>query len=116
MDLPSVEDALKSHLVACVLRSQTPLVQKKPGGWFAAGSAYWFRAKEAFERDWSWSENNRWCIEYWPGHVFTLQESACMFHDLTPSSVLRQQYFDDHVNPEFALWQQARGDKQLGVM
>jgi len=109
MDLSSVEDALASHLVACVLRSQTPLVQRKPGGWFAAGSAYWFRAKEAFERDWSWSEPNRWTIEYWPAHVFTMQESACMFHDLTPSSVLRKQYFDDHVNPEFTLWQQARG-------
>lgn len=109
MDLPTVEDALASHLVACVLRSQTPLVKKKPGGWFAAGSAYWFRAKEAFERDWAWSENNRWAIEYWPAHVFNLQESACMFHDLVPSSVLDQKYFDEHVNPEFAVWRAARG-------
>jgi hypothetical protein len=108
MDMPTVEDSLASHLVACVLRSQTPLVKKKPGGWFAAGSAYWFRAKEAFERDWAWSENNRWAIEYWPAHVFSLQESACMFHDLVPSSVLDQKYFDEHVNPEFAIWKAAR--------
>jgi len=108
MDLPTVEDSLASHLVACVLRSKTPLVKKKTGGWFAAGSAYWFRAKEAFQRDWGWSENNRWCIEYWPSHVFSLDESACMFHDLVPSSVLDRKYFDDHVNPEFAIWKAAR--------
>lgn len=108
MDLAAVEDSLSSHLTCGVLRSQTPLVKKKPGSFFFAGSAFWFRAKEAFSRDWSWSEKNRWCIEYWPSHVFSLEESACLFHDLTPSSVLSRAYFDEHVNPEYAVWKASR--------
>lgn len=109
MDLPSVEDALASHGVACCLRSQTPLVKKKPDGWFAAGSFYWMRAKEVFERDWQTKEDNRWWVEYVPAHLFDLKESACIFHDLVPSSVLNHGYFSEHVDAEWAAWKAARG-------
>lgn len=109
MDLPSVDDALASHLVCGVMRSQTPLVQKKPGDFFYAGSAYWMRAKEVFERDWTHTDKTRWWVEYVPCHLFSFAESACLFHDLTASSVLRQSYFDEHVNPEWAVWKAARG-------
>ncbi len=108
MDLPSVEDALASHGVACCLRSQTPLVKKKPDGWFPAGSFYWLRAKQVFERDWQTKENNRWWVEFVPSHLFNLAESACVFHDLVPSSVLNHQYFAEHVEPEWAAWKSAR--------
>jgi len=109
MDLPSVEDALASHLVCGVMRSQTPLVKKKPGDFFYAGSAYWTRAKEVFERDWQWKEANRWVVEYVPAHLFSFAESACIFHDLVPSSVLNHQYFAEHVDAEWTAWKAARG-------
>jgi hypothetical protein len=109
MDLPSIEDALASHGTCGVMRSQTPLVKKKPGDFFFAGSFYWMRAKEVFERDWAWKEDNRWIVEYVPSHLFSFVESACIFHDLVPSSVLNQAYFAEHVDPEFAAWEAARG-------
>jgi len=109
MDLPSVDDALASHLTCGVMRSQTPLVRRKPGDFFFAGSFYWMRAKEVFERDWRWKENNRWISEYVPSHLFEFAESACVFHDLVPSSVLDHAYFAEHVEPEWAAWKAARG-------
>lgn len=109
MDLPSVEDALASHLTCGVMRSQTPLVKTKPGAFFYAGSAYWMRAKEVFERDWRHTDKTRWWVEYVPSHLFSFAESACLFHDLTASSVLRQSYFDEQVNPEWTAWKAARG-------
>lgn len=109
MDLQSVDDALASHGTACCLRSQTPLVSKKPGDWFPAGSFYWMRAKEVFERDWTWKEDNRWIVEYVPSHLFSFAESACIFHDLVPSSVLNHRYFSEHVDGEWAAWKAARG-------
>jgi len=109
MDLPAVEDALASHGVACCLRSQTPLVKKKPDGWFPAGSFYWMRAKQVFERDWQTKENNRWWVEFVPSHLFSLTESACIFHDLVPSSVLNHGYFTEHVDDEWKAWKYARG-------
>lgn len=108
MDLSSIEDALASHGTCGVMRSQTPLVKKKPGDFFFAGSFYWMRAKEVFERDWAWKEDNRWIVEYVPSHLFSFAESACIFHDLVPSSVLNQAYFAEHVDPEFAAWEAAR--------
>ena len=109
MHLPSVEDAFASHLTCGVMRSQTPLVKKKPGSFFFAGSGYWMRAKEVFERDWKWKEPNRWIVEYVPSHLFSFAESACIFHDLVPSSVLNHQYFDQHVEQEWRAWKAARG-------
>lgn len=109
MDLPSVEDGLASHGTCGVMRSQTPLVKKKPGDFFFAGSFYWMRAKKVFERDWQTKEANRWWVEFVPCHLFSFPESACIFHDLVPSSVLNQQYFDEHVDPEWTAWKAARG-------
>lgn len=109
MHLPSVEDALASHLTCGVMRSQTKLVNKMPGRFFYAGSAYWMRCREVFRRDWKYKDGSRWWVEYVPGHLFNLEESACLFHDLVPSSVLRQAYFDEHVLPEWAAWKAERG-------
>jgi hypothetical protein len=91
------------------MRSQTPLVKKKPGDFFFAGSFWWARAKELFERDWTWKEDNRWIVEYVPSHLFEFSNSACIFHDLVPSSVLNHGYFAEHVEPEWTAWKAARG-------
>jgi len=109
MDLPSVDDAMASHGTCGVMRSQTPLVKSKPGAFFYAGSFYWMRAKQVFERDWTWKENNRWISEYVPSHLFEFAESACIFHDLVPSSVLNHGYFAEHVEAEWQAWKYARG-------
>jgi hypothetical protein len=109
MDLPSVDDALASHLTCGVMRSQTPLVRKKPGDYFFAGSFYWMRAKEVFERNWQTKEANRWWVEFVPCHLFSFAESACIFHDLVPSSVLNHEYFAEHVDEEWKAWKAARG-------
>lgn len=109
MDLPAVDDALASHGTCGVMRSQTPLVKKKHGDFFFAGSFYWMRAKEIFERHWTYTDETRWWVEYFPAHLFAFGESACIFHDMVPSSVLNRSYFADHVEPEWAAWQSARG-------
>ena len=109
MDLQAVDESLKDHMTCGVLRSMKPLVSKKPGGWFFAGSAYWMRAKEVFERDWRHVENDRWYVEYCPSHLFNLKESACIFHDQTDSPVLSQAYFTNYVEPEYTHWKLARG-------
>ena len=108
MDLQAVEDALASHGTCGVMRSQTPLVKKKPGDFFFAGSFYWMRAKEVFERNWQTKEDNRWWVEFVPCHLFSFAESACIFHDLVPSSVLNHQYFSEHVDAEWNAWKAAR--------
>jgi hypothetical protein len=110
MDLISVHDALQSHLTCGAMRSQKPLV-KRPGSgnFFFAGSAYWMRAKEVFERDWRSTEPDRWWVEYVPAHLFQMHESACMLHDFTESSVLSREYFDSVVQPEWSNWKFARG-------
>lgn len=111
MDLRAVDQALEHHMTCGAFRSQKPLVEKKGGNFFFAGSAYWMRTKELFERDWRTTEVNRWWVEYLPAHLFTLAESACLFHDLTESSVLRRNYFDEIVEPEWKVWELSRGLK-----
>ena len=109
MDLPSVDDALKSHLTCGAMRSLEPLVKAKPGAFFFAGSAYWFRAKEAFERDWRHTDQTRWWVEYLPSHLFSREESTCLLYDLTESSVIRSDHFERHIRPEWNAWKLARG-------
>jgi len=110
MDLSGVHDALSSHLTCGVMRSQKPLVVKpNSGNFFYAGSAYWMRCKEVFERDWATVENDRWWVEYVPAHLFKFHESSCLLHDFTESSVLSKQYFDSVVQPEWDNWKFARG-------
>lgn len=109
MDLDSVDDAMKSHLTCGAMRSMEPLVKAKPGAFFFAGSAYWFRAKEAFERDWQHTDKTRWWVEYMPSHLFSREESACLLYDLTESSVIRLDHFEKHIRPEWNAWKLARG-------
>ena len=109
MDLPSVHDALASHLTCGVMRSDNPLVKKNKGNYFYAGSAYWMRAKEVFERDWSFIERNRWWVEYFPSHIFSYEESACILHDFVHSSVLTKEYFNSFVMTDWANWRKAKG-------
>lgn len=110
MDLASVDAALTDHMTCGALRSHKPLVSTKPSGnFFFAGSAYWMRAKEVFERDWQHTDATRWWVEYFPSHLFSLSESACLFHDQTDSPVLSQAYFENYVEPEYSHWRFARG-------
>jgi Uri superfamily endonuclease len=108
MYLQSVEDALASHLTCGPMRSLTPLVTRKPGDFFFAGSAYWFRAAEAFSRDWRHTDATRWWVEYFPCHVFNRAESACLLYDLTESSVIRSDYFSRFIQPEWDAWRLSR--------
>ena len=108
MDIASVEQALSSHLVCGSMRSLKPLVQEKEGSFFFAGSAYWMRAKEAFERDWRYTDQTRWWVEYVPGHLFDLKESACLSYDMVESSVIRPFHFEKHIQPEWDKWKIAR--------
>lgn len=112
MDLISVEDALTSHMICGAMRSLTPLVSKKTGDFFFAGSAYWFRASDAFNRDWKYTEDNRWWVEYVPCHLFNKYESTCLLYDLTESSVIRNDHFKKFIQPE---WDQWRASRKLDI-
>lgn len=109
MDLLSVEDALASHMTCGAMRSLKPLVSTKPGDFFFAGSAYWFRAADAFSRDWQHTDGSRWWVEYVPCHLFNKHESTCLLYDLTESSVIRNDQFNTFIQPEWDRWKFARG-------
>ena len=106
-DIDAVQDALASHIFAGPLKSHEPLVRRKPGDWFFAGSWYWFRS-DVFQRDWTHTEPNRWYVEYFPGHVAANYEAACLCHDYTSSSVLDWQYWNEGIAPDWILWKEAR--------
>lgn len=111
MDIVSVEDALCSHFTCGAMRSLSPLVKGRKGDFFFAGSAYWMRSKEVFERNWQHTDKTRWWVEYLPGHLFTKEESTCLLYDLTEGSVIRQNHFDTYIRPEWEKWRRARGLK-----
>lgn len=109
MDIPSVEDALASHVVAGSMLSREPLVKRNRGGdFFYAGSAYWFRS-DVFQRQWDAYEKNRWFVEYWPGAVASQREAACLCHDFVEGSVLSKEYFEKEVMADWNMWRIARG-------
>lgn len=109
LDWQSVNDALTSHLICGPLRSCEPLVKRvSRGQFFYAGSAYWFRNKEAFEREWDYVEQSRWWVEYIPGHLFTFAESSCLLHDFTQGSVLSDELWRETIEPEWYNWRRAR--------
>lgn len=108
-DFEAVEDALKSHLMAGPLKCHEPLVSKQRYKWFYAGSFYWFRNREIFQRDWATMEQTRWYVEAWPGVICSNEEAANLCHDFTDGSVLRPAYWRSTVDPAFEKWKAARG-------
>lgn len=115
MDLPSVEDALASHLMAGPMKCHEPLVSKQKYRWFYAGTFYWFRNREIFQRDWRTMEQTRWYVEAWPGVVCSNAESACLCHDFTDGSVLREEYWRSNVEADFELWKTARPNRRTDL-
>lgn len=114
MDLPSVDDALASHILAGSMKCQEPLVQRERGNWFYAGTFFWFRS-DVFQRDWSSFEPTRWWPEYWPGQVADNHEAACLCHDYTKGSVLNNPYWHQEVASDFELWKSARPHRRLDL-
>lgn len=115
MDLSSVDDALASHLMAGPMKCHEPLVSTQKYRWFYAGTFYWFRNREIFQRDWRTMEQTRWYVEAWPGVLCTNAESACLCHDFTDGSVLREAYWREHVEADFELWKTARPNRRLDL-
>ena len=113
MDLASVDDALASHVMAGPLKCHEPLVSKQPYRWFYAGTFYWFRNREIFQRNWQHTEATRWFSEYWPGLIAKNEESACLCHDFTDGSVLSEEYWRTVVDPSFEAWKHARPDRMI---
>lgn len=111
MDLPSVDEALSSHIMAGPLKCQEPLVSHQRYRWFYAGTFFWFRNREIFQRDWSEFEQTRWYPEAWPGVLCRNEEAACLCHDFTDGSVLRENYWNMVVAPSFEQWKKVRPDR-----
>jgi len=108
MDLPSVDDALSSHIMAGSMKCHEPLVSNQRYKWFYAGTFFWFRNREIFERDWSTMEQTRWYPEAWPGVLCKNEEAACLCHDFTKSSVLNNEYWLAEAASDFERWKSAR--------
>mgnify|MGYP003650120476 CR=1 FL=1 len=104
-DITSVEDALASHEMAGPLKCHEPLVQGKRGKWFFAGSFYWFRNREIFQRQWDYTDRNRWAIEAWPEVVCESKNSACLFFDRMDREILRHW---DTIQTEYEFWKASR--------
>jgi len=109
LDLPSVEDALSSHLMAGSLKCHKPITSKHQGyEWFYAGTFFWFRNREIFQREWSVVHPTRWFVEEWPGILCARQEAACLCYDSADGSVFRGRAWADRVAPAFERWRAAR--------
>lgn len=111
MDLGAVHDALRSHIMAGPLKCQEPLVSHQRYRWFYAGTFFWFRNREIFQRDWSAMEQTRWYPEAWPGVLCRNDEAACLIHDFTDGSVLRQNYWRTIVAQSWDDWKAARPNR-----
>lgn len=111
MDWPSVSDALQSHIMAGSLKSHEPLAKDIKDTFFYAGTFFWFRS-DVFQRDWSYSEPNRWWAEYWPGHVCKTHEAACLCHDFMKGSVMSGRYWGHEVMPNWVTWERSRRVKK----
>ena len=114
MDLPSVDDALASHIMAGSMKCHEPLVARDRGNWFYAGTMFWAKS-DVFTRNWSHSEPTRWWPEYWPGQVADEHEAACLCHDFTKSSVLNTAYWVDEALADFELWKSARPNRRIDL-
>ena len=108
MDISSVEDALASHIMAGPMKCHEPLVSTQRYKWFYAGTFFWFRNQQIFERSWERMEQTRWYPEAWPGMLCTNEESACLLHDFTDGSVIGAEYWKAVVEPDIARWRAAR--------
>lgn len=106
-DIDAVQDALASHIICGPLKSHEPLVKRKQGDFFFAGSCYAFRS-DVFRRNWAAFDQTRWAIEYWPCNVAQGSEAACLVHDFTRSSVLTSEYWQAEVRPDWDLWKASR--------
>jgi hypothetical protein len=105
MDIQSVEDALASHTMAGALKCHRPLVANRKGEWFYAGTFYWFRNREIFQRDWERTEPTRWYIEAWPEIVCDKDDAACLFFDHMDRDILSDW---KTIESEFDFWKAAR--------
>ena len=105
VDIESVEDALASHEMAGPLKCHEPLVPKKNSNWFFAGSFYWFRNREIFQRQWDYTGQNRWVIEAWPEIVCQSDKAACLFFDQMDRQILRHW---ETIQAEYKIWKAAR--------
>lgn len=116
MDLPSVEDALASHVMAGALKCHSPISATHTGyGWFYAGTFYWFRNREIFQRNWTNVKPNRYFPEDWPGTIVKNEEAASLCHDFTGGAVFRGTYWQDKAAPQFEQWKAARPDRDGGL-
>lgn len=115
MDLASVDDALASHIMAGPMKCHEPLVSSQKYRWFFAGTFFWFRNREVFQRDWSTMEQTRWYPEAWPGVICTNEESASLVHDFTDGAVISSKYWQQNVAPEFERWKAARPNRRLDL-
>jgi hypothetical protein len=111
MDLQSVDDALASHVMAGPMKCHEPLHSTQKYKWFYAGTFFWFRNKEIFERNWRTMESTRWYPEAWPGMIATNEEAASLCHDFTDGSVLSAEYWQSVVAPNFEAWKRARPNR-----
>lgn len=115
MDLPSVDDALASHVMVGSMKCHEPLVARPNWSFFYAGTFFWFRNKEIFQRNWRQTEPHRWWPEAWPGVVCQNDEAACLCHDYTKGSVLDNPYWHAEVAADFQLWKDARPNRRLDL-
>lgn len=56
----------------------TPVKNPHPSNWIYSGTFFWFR-NSALNREAAFSPiKSYWGVEYWPGQVFSVEETACL--------------------------------------
>lgn len=82
-------DSLELFPIVGSLRTFGFYAVAKSYGWHYAGTFFWFRDKDVFEKP-NWSRINKalyGCVEVWPGQLFESRNAACLIGDKSRASI-----------------------------
>ena len=106
LDLPSVDDALRSHACVGPFKRHMKLLKSS---WHYSGHFGWINHARVFgSPGWENIVQQRAGMEAWLGAFIANGDAACIFHDNPPIGFLHTDYWENHVIPEFESWKAAR--------
>jgi hypothetical protein len=75
--------------------------------WHYSGTFFWFRNDDTFKNPlWTDIDQVYYGVEAWPGKIFPIEKSACIFSDDDDSAYLQTTW--DKLERKIAVWDEAR--------
>ena len=73
------------------------------GPWHFSGSFFWWRNRDAYRRNWSYTPQRFFGTEAWPGIMFADHEAAVIACDRV-EDLYKMPYWTEHIEPQLAAW------------